>query len=245
MAGLYPRLRDLIADQRRFGVATRIDAEGLGRKALVLAGGEAFEGDLGLDPAAAASAFERCRALLAEGNTRAFPVDEAVAEGPEIFFEIHEPPPRLVVVGAVHVAIPLVAIAKAMGFETVVVDARTAYATKERFGHADELVVRWPGDALAEMTLHGSTYCVFLTHDEKLDNPGLVVALRSEARYVGALGSKRTHAKRAASLRELGLSDEEIDRIHAPIGIKLGGNRPEEIAVSIAAEMVAARHGRA
>ncbi len=94
------------------------------------------------------------------------------------------------------------------------------------------------------MNLHASSYCVFLTHDSKLDNPALEVALRSEARYVGALGSKRTHAKRVEALTEAGLTAEEIARIHAPIGLDLGGRRPEEIALSILAEMVAVRHGR-
>ena len=95
------------------------------------------------------------------------------------------------------------------------------------------------------MGLHESTYCVFLTHDQKLDNPALAIALRSRTRYVGALGSKRTHALRVAALEEIGLTSAEIARIHAPIGIRLGGNRPEEIALSIAAQIVAVRSGEA
>ena len=94
------------------------------------------------------------------------------------------------------------------------------------------------------MSLHANTYCVFLTHDEKLDNPALQVALEAGVRYVGALGSSRTHAKRVAALREAGLADELIDRIHAPIGLDLGGRKPEEIAMAIAAELVAVRNGR-
>lgn len=185
-----------------------------------------------------------CRQLLGEQATGFCSFGEG-DEAVEIFFETYAPPETLVIVGAVHVAIPLVAIAKVLGFRTVVVDARAVYATRERFPHADELCVEWPADALARMRLHESTYCVFLTHDEKLDNPALEVALASPARYIGALGSKKTHAKRAASLRERGLDEALLERIHAPIGLPLGGKRPEEIAVAIAAEMVAARNARA
>ena len=165
-------------------------------------------------------------------------------EGVEVFVETFEPLPQLFIVGAVHVAIHLVHFARQLGFRTVVVDARSAFATAERFPHADELVVEWPADYLDRAPLHANTYCVFLTHDEKLDNPALQVALEAGVRYVGALGSSRTHAKRVAALREAGLAPELIDRIHAPIGLDLGGRRPEEIAMAIAAELVAVRNGR-
>jgi xanthine dehydrogenase accessory factor len=243
MATLFDRLARSIDEERLVGVATVTCGAATGAKILIDADGTA-EGELGLSDVLAAAVLARSRELLATRETTSF-VASAGSEEAEIFFELHEPPPRLIIVGAVHVAIPLVAIAKALGFHTVVVDARSVYATRERVPHADELILRWPGEALAEMRLHESTYCVFLTHDAKLDNPGLAVALRRPVRYVGALGSKRTHAKRVAALKEAGLSDAEIDRVHAPIGIPLGGNRPEEIAVSIAAEMVAARHGLA
>ena len=165
-------------------------------------------------------------------------------EGVEVFVETFEPLPQLFIVGAVHVAIHLVHFARRLGFRTVVVDARSAFATAERFPHADELVVEWPADYLARVPLHANTYCVFLTHDEKLDNPALQVALEAGVRYVGALGSSRTHRKRVAALLESGLGQELIDRIHAPVGLDLGGRRPEEIAMAIAAELVAVRNGR-
>ena len=165
-------------------------------------------------------------------------------EGVEVFVETFEPLPQLFIVGAVHVAVHLVHFARQLGFRTVVVDARSAFATAERFPHADELVVEWPADYLARAPLHANTYCVFLTHDEKLDNPALQIALEAGVRYVGALGSSRTHAKRVAALLESGLGQELIDRIHAPIGLDLGGRRPEEIAMAIAAELVAVRNGR-
>lgn len=243
MASIFSAVRDGIREERLIGLATVVSGDGMGAKAVLGADGS-VEGDLGLSGALEERVLARCRKLLEGQETTSFS-EESDATDVEIFFESFAPPPKLVIVGAVHVAIPLVSLAKTLGFCTVVVDARSVYATEQRFPHCDELIVRWPADALAEMHLHEATYCVFLTHDLKLDNPALVVALRSHARYIGALGSKKTHAKRVEALQEEGLSAEEIARIHAPIGIKLGGSRPEEIAISIAAEMVAARYGRA
>ena len=243
MPSLFDLLASAIEEERLVGTATVTSGDATGGKILIDSTG-AIEGQLGVGEPLAGAIVARSRELLASRETASF-VAAAGTQEAEVFFELHEPLPRLIIVGAVHVAIPLVTIAKALGFHTVVVDARSAYATRERFPHADELILRWPSEALEEMRLHESTYCVFLTHDAKLDNPALAVALRRPVRYVGALGSKRTHAKRVDALREAGLTDAEIDRVHAPVGIPLGGNRPEEIAVSIAAEMVAARHGLA
>jgi xanthine dehydrogenase accessory factor len=149
------------------------------------------------------------------------------------------------VVGGVHIATALVTLARALGYRTVVVDPRTAFANRERFPHADRLVAAWPGEALAEVGLHRSTAVAVLTHDPKLDDPALTIALRSAAFYVGALGSARTQAKRRTRLREAGLTDEQLDRLRAPIGLDLGGRSPEEIALAVLAEVVAARNGRA
>jgi xanthine dehydrogenase accessory factor len=146
-------------------------------------------------------------------------------------------------IGAVHVAIPLSVFGKELGFRTVVVDARGVFATEERFPGVDDLIVQWPSEYLAEAQLTESSVIVFLTHDEKFDNPGLQVALQSPARYIGALGSSRTHAKRVEALKELGVTDEQLARIYAPIGLKIGARRPEEIAVSIIAEIVAVMNG--
>jgi xanthine dehydrogenase accessory factor len=170
-------------------------------------------------------------------RTYATPSGEA-----QVFIESYPPPPTMFIVGAVHIAIPLVTFAKTLGFRAVVVDARGAFATPERYAHADELIMAWPDEAL-EGKLNSNSFVVLLTHDPKLDDPALKIALPSPARYVGALGSPRTHEKRLARLREEGLPEEQLARLHAPIGLKLGANTPEEIAVSIIAEVVAARHG--
>lgn len=217
--------------------ATRLDGDGVGRSLLAWPDGRTV-GSLG------SASLDDEMTALAGGLDEASESGVVETSAGPVFFEIFRPPPKLVVVGAVHVAIHLVEIAKRLGFRTVVVDARAAFATAERFPHADELHVRWPGEALAEMPLGAASYCVFLTHDPKLDEPALEVALQANVAYVGALGSTRTHAKRALSLRERGLSKAQIARICAPIGLPLGGRRPEEIAVSIAAELVQARYGK-
>ena len=161
----------------------------------------------------------------------------------DLLVEVIAPPDQLVIVGAVHTAIALVQFAKPLGFHTVVVDARAAFATPARFGHVDELVTGWPADVLAARELIASTYVVFLSHDDKIDNPALLQALRSPARYIGALGSRRTHAARVEALRELGATEAQIARIHAPIGLDIGARTPEEIALAIMAEIVAMKNG--
>jgi xanthine dehydrogenase accessory factor len=125
-----------------------------------------------------------------------------------------------------------------------VVDARRTFATPERFPTADELVVAWPQDALAAEKLGPQHHVVILSHDPKFDLPALQIALRSQAAYVGLIGSHVTQAKRKAALREVGFSDAELARIHGPVGLDLGGREPAEIALAILAEIVAVRHGR-
>lgn len=164
-------------------------------------------------------------------------------EKSEVFIEIFPPPPRLIIVGAVHAAIPLITFARELGFRTTVVDPRSAFATPQRFAHADELIVQWPQEALSATDFNEGTYLVALSHDEKLDNPALKLALENPCRYIGALGSRKTHARRVASLKEMGITDEQLSRIHAPIGLSLGGRRPAEIAVAILGQIVAIRNG--
>ncbi len=164
--------------------------------------------------------------------------------GVHVFAQPYFPPPRLVVIGAVHTAVPLVSLAKVLGYHTTVVDARSAFATRERFPDADELMVKWPDEALAELAPDEATAVVVLTHDPKFDEPALSAALRSRAGYIGAIGSRKTSGERLERLRALGFGDEELARIHGPIGLDLGGRTPEEVALAIMAEIVANSHGR-
>lgn len=175
---------------------------------------------------------------LGAGN----PAQRLTLAGADLFIERILPPERLIIVGAVHIAQPLVTFGNELGFHTTVIDARSAFATPERFGHAHALHVGWPADLLAEIGLDENSYIVVLSHDEKLDNPALAVALNFPVAYIGALGSPRTHAKRVDALLDLGISADQIARIHAPIGLNLGGRRPAEIAIAIMAEIVAMRN---
>ena len=146
------------------------------------------------------------------------------------------PPLRLVVVGAVHIAQPLAAMAALADWSVTIVDPRQAFATRERFPGVS-LVDAWPDEALHALGIDARTAVVTLTHDPKLDDAALTVALRSPAFYVGSLGSKKTHAARLARLRRLGFTDVELARIHAPVGLAIGARSPAEIALSILAEM--------
>jgi xanthine dehydrogenase accessory factor len=160
---------------------------------------------------------------------------------PERFFEAIPRAPELLIVGAGHVAQELVPLARRMGFRTLVLDAREAFLTAERFPEADELVPGWPAETLPPR-LGPASYVAVLSHDPKFDEPCVRQALRSAARYVGVIGSKKNQEKRRAALLAEGFSEEEIGRLHGPIGLPLGGNQPNEVALSIAAEIVKARH---
>ena len=162
----------------------------------------------------------------------------------EIFIEAILPLPQLICIGGGHIAIALTRIAKVVGYHTLVIDPRSAFANAARFAHIDQLLVQWPQDVLTQDLLSRNTAVAVLTHDPKIDDKALVPALQSDAFYIGALGSKKTHAQRLARLKNAGLADAELARIHAPIGLDIGAQTPEEIALAIMAEIVAARHAK-
>jgi xanthine dehydrogenase accessory factor len=177
------------------------------------------------------------RRLLREGYPERFAMDRSgfEAEG-KVFVGIHNPPLRLVIVGAVHIAQALVPMARIAGYDATVVDPRGAFGSEARFPDI-RLVDEWPDEALAQIGLDTRTAVVLLTHDPKLDDPALHLALKSRCFYIGALGSTRTHAKRVARLEEAGFDAGAIARIHGPVGLDIGAASPPEIAVSILAEM--------
>lgn len=165
--------------------------------------------------------------------------------GPErldLFIDVQWPRGHLIIIGAVHIAIPLVSIAQVLGFYTTVIDSRRAFATAQRFPHADELRAEWPEDALGRIPLGPSSYLVFLSHDDKLDYPALKLVLGRNLPYIGALGSRRTHARRRAALQAEGVAEAWLDRIHAPVGLDIGARTPEEIALAVMAEIVRVRN---
>jgi xanthine dehydrogenase accessory factor len=164
--------------------------------------------------------------------------------GKSLFIEAFPVPPRLVVVGAVEVARSLVRLARELGYRTVVIDGRAAFATSERFppGQVDELVVGWPDEVADEIGLGPNDAVAVLTHDVKFDEPAIVESLRRGCRYVGAVGSRKTQRERRQRLREAGVGDEELARLRGPIGLDLGGRAPAETALAIMSEIVATRY---
>ena len=239
--GIYRKLKQTLDEERLVGLATIVGGPDtyLGRQLLIRPDGTT-EGDL---EDLAGPLLERARELFVAFRSERF---EVASDGGalDVFLEVHPPRPKLIIVGAVHVAIHLVRFARELGFRTYVVDPRTAFATPERFADADELLTDWPDAALSRIGLNESTYLALLSHDLKLDIPALRVALPSPARYIGALGSKKTHEKRLRALADGGVPEALLARIKNPIGLDLGGRRADEIAVSILAEIVAASHGK-
>ncbi|MBB6485269.1 XdhC family protein [Rhizobium lusitanum] len=183
---------------------------------------------------------------LAEVAASAFRSGKSSAveiEGQSLFLNVHLPPPRIVVIGAVHISQVLARMAALAGFDITIIDPRTAFATPERFEGID-LVADWPVDALKERPLDGYMALVAVTHDPKIDDEPIAQALRAGCFYVGALGSRKTHAGRMERLRREGLTEADLARIRAPIGLAIGAASPAEIAVAILAEIIASLRGR-
>lgn len=178
------------------------------------------------------------RAVLADGGSTTVEVG-----GRQWFVEGFAPPPRLVVAGAVQLALPLVRIARELGYSTVVVDGRAAFATRERFPEADEILIGWLDEVAGEIGLGRADAVAVLAHDAKLDEPAIVEALRRGCRYVGAIGSRRMQADRRARLLAAGVGEADLARLRGPIGLDLGGREPAETALAIMAEVVAERRG--
>ncbi|WP_166355089.1 XdhC family protein [Phytoactinopolyspora limicola] len=244
-AATFPQLGELarsIAESEPVALATVVSGPGTPGAHLVV-WPDRVAGSLGgarLDDAVADDA----RGMLDQGGTG---VRRYGAEGErrmdelEVFVQSFAPPPRMLVFGAIDFAAAVVRIGKFLGYHVTVCDARPVFATERRFPDADEVVVRWPHDYLAETTVDARTVICVLTHDPKFDVPLLEVALRTPAAYIGAMGSRRTHEDRVARLLEAGITLDELARMASPVGLDIGARTPEETAVSIAAEIVAAR----
>lgn len=194
--------------------------------------------------------------LIVEGDVLEGPLAEAVSsafrsgrssaveiDGQSLFLNVHLPPPRIVVIGAVHISQVLARMAALTDFDVTIIDPRTAFATPERFEGID-LIADWPVDALKERPLDSYMALVAVTHDPKIDDEPIIQALRTDCFYVGALGSRKTHAGRMERLRRAGLTEAELARIHAPIGLSIGAASPAEIAVAILAEIIGSLRGR-
>jgi xanthine dehydrogenase accessory factor len=244
----FPELGDVarsIRAREPVAVVTCIKgpADRLGRRLVVWE--DRSEGSLGslrLDDAAT----DDVRGLLAQGHTTVLHYGrdgERRGDELELFVAAYAPPPRLLVFGAIDFAAAVAKVGAFLGYQVTVCDARPVFATERRFPDAHEVVVEWPHRYLARTKVDERTVICVLTHDPKFDVPLLEVALRTPAAYIGAMGSRRTHADRLERLREIGLGADELARLHSPIGLDLGARTPEETAVSIAAEVIGARWG--
>jgi len=219
-----------------------IDGEGQGNGLLAWEFGK-HRGSLGHGDAFDERVAEDAIAALGDGAPRQIRYDDAPGGPVRVFVDTYPAQPTIVIFGAVHIGVALCRLAKSMGgFGVIVVDARGVWATKERFPDADEIHVMHADDYLAAHPLGSNAYVAVLSHDPKLDDPALIGALPSRARYVGAVGSTKTQQERHARLANAGLTEEQINRLRGPIGISIAAQTPEEIAISVLAEMIQAKN---
>jgi xanthine dehydrogenase accessory factor len=235
---LQSEFAEIAARDGRAALVTVIAGEGVGAKLLVRADGSS-QGRLGT-PELDRAGVEAAEELLWAERSETREVGETT-----LFVDVVAPAPRLVIFGAVDYAAALCRLARAAGWRPFVCDPRSQFATPERFPDAEEVIAAWPDDAFARIAgIDKATYIAILTHDPKLDDAALSIAVRSDAPYVGAMGSRRAQAQRRERLLAAGLDEELLDRIAAPIGLDLGAVSPEETALSIMSEVVAVRNGR-
>jgi xanthine dehydrogenase accessory factor len=234
---IYDQARQLAAEGHIAVVATVVEGDRVGSKAL--ATDEVVAGSLGT-----AELDEQLLGVIAGSGGN--PVSGVLEMDPEtrVFVDVFQPSPQLIIFGAVHAAQALDWFARKLGYRVVVVDARRALATRERFPDTDQLIAAWPDDAYQQLNILPSTSIAILSHDPKFDEPAILGALRTPARYIGAVGSRKTAKDRIVRLKEAGVADDQIARIHGPIGLNIGGGTPEEMAISVLAEIIAVAHGR-
>ncbi len=225
-----------ILDSEDYGsVVTFVDGPSLGLKVVLDSDGQAKFGEL--PDGVAGSIVDDALALMEREQHRAMGYGDH-----SVFIETLAPPQDLLIFGAVHIGQALATFAAQMGYRVTVVDSRSAFATEERFPSA-RVLVGWPGDLMDQLAFDRRTWVVVLSHDKRHEDPVLEAALKSPVRYIGTMGSRRTHELRVGRLKEKGFDGEDIARIHSPIGLDIGAESPQEVAVSILAEMTQVRYG--
>lgn len=226
-----------ILDAERFGsVVTFVEGPMQGSKAVLDEHGALVAGELPDDVSEAI--VNDAAALMDREQHRTLGYGDHV-----VFIETLAPPPDLLIFGAVHIGQALCSFASQMGYRVTVVDSRPAFTTEERFPDAARVILGWPRDILDQLTFDRRTWVVVLSHDPRHETAPLAAALKSEARYIGAMGSRRTHDMRVGRLEELGFTSEDTARIHSPIGLDIGAETPQEVAVAILAEITLVRYG--
>jgi xanthine dehydrogenase accessory factor len=236
---LFNHMVDFIKREQPFVLASVISQARLAEKELFDSGGKQIQiaktgwGYL-LNPSAIISVVEH-------GQCQQMTIKTSDNSQITVFLEPVLPLPRLVIVGAVHIAASLVNYARELGYKTIVIDPRSTFLTPQRFPHADELIPAWPQDCLSQWNIRKEDCVVVISHDEKIDLPALQYALTTTSSYIGLLGSLKTREERFDALREMGITESQLARIHAPIGLNIKAKTPEEIAISIMAEIIACR----
>ena len=236
-ADVFRAVRKAINDERPVAFATVVEGDLIGNY-IALIHPDTIIGTVGSE-ALDSAVISELRVALADGTAKALELEDQ-----RIYVEAQLPPPHMVIIGAVHTAIPLIGYAHILGYRTTVIDARGTFATEERFPHVDRLIEAWPDEGLADVALHPGVAAVVLAHDPKFEDPAMEVLLRSDVGYIGAIGSRATSEERLERLRAMGFSDADLDRIHGPVGLNLGGKSPEEIALSIVAEIISVKNGK-
>lgn len=229
-------IRRLVAEERLGAVATVVAGPGIGTKAVIDFDDGYVAGEL--PPAIAADVLADARQLAEHEQSRTLAYGDV-----EVFIETVAPQPQLLIFGSDEVAEPLTVMAHELGFRVVLSDPRPAFTTPQRFPLADAVVVGWPDKVVDQLTIDRRTYVVLLNHNARVEDPVLEIVVGGPARYIGAMGSRRTHAKRVAKLQESGYPPQDIESIHGPVGLDIGAETPAEVAVSILAEVIQARYG--
>jgi xanthine dehydrogenase accessory factor len=226
-----------LLDAEAFGsVATVVGGPQIGTKAVLDSEGAILAGTLPDD--ASDDIVHDAQTLMRHEQHRTLDYGDH-----SVFFETLAPPPDLLIFGAVHIGQALATFGTQMGYRVTVVDSRAPFVTEDRFPAADRLLIGWPRDLMDQLTFDRRTWVVVLSHDPRHETPPLEAALKTETRYIGAMGSRRTHDLRVQRLSELGFTDEDISRVHSPVGLDIGAETPQEVAVSILAEMTMVRYG--
>ncbi len=229
-------IRELLEDEQFGAVGTVVRGPALGSKLVIDSRGQALAGSL--PEHIADDVVSDALQLMTNEQHRLLDYGDH-----SIFIEVLAPAPDLIIFGAVHIGQALSSFGAQMGYRVTVVDSRPAFATPERFPDALRVLVGWPNDLMDQLTFDRRSWVVVLSHDPRHETPPLEAALKSDARYIGAMGSRRTHAKRVERLRGLGIDDNSIERIHSPIGLDIGAETPQEVAISILGEMTLVRYG--
>jgi xanthine dehydrogenase accessory factor len=226
-----------LLDAEEFGsVATVVEGPSIGEKAVIDSSGEVIAGSLPDDIATDVSDD----AVTLMGHEQHRTLDYGAHS---VFLETLAPPPDLLVFGAVHIGQALASFGAQMGYRVTVVDSRAPFVTEDRFPTAHRLLIGWPKDLIDQISFDRRTWVVVLSHDPRHETAPLEAALKADTRYIGAMGSRRTHNQRVERLEGLGFGEEDIKRIHSPIGLDIGAETPQEVAVSILAEMTLVRYG--